>query len=163
MRLKNAIGFDPTRRNRIWSDTHLRDHPGFHGNPRATLSAALDKFQFNFLDHPSRRLAQTDIWDRYLNYDYVISLPGHGLDCHRTWEALGLGAVVITVHSPLDDLLKGYRVIFLDAREPRDWLILDDRDWLAVESKKCIHKPIPTLSWDYWLTRVREPLRQFVA
>ena len=156
--LKDRLKSKHIRENRVWSDTHLRSHPGFHGDPRAILASALNELQFNITDYPAQRLTQSDIWKKYLNYKFVVSLPGHGLDCYRTWEALGLGAIVITVHSPLDDVLKPYRVIFIEAKEPKDWLILNDLDWLASESEKCIHKPLPPLDWDHWLSYVRAPL-----
>lgn len=44
---------------------------------------------------------------------YVISPPGNGLDCHRTWEALYLGAVPIVLTSNLDKLFEGLPVIIV--------------------------------------------------
>jgi len=34
-------------------------------------------------------------------YRFIASPPGNGEDCHRTWEALYLGAIPIVVHSPM--------------------------------------------------------------
>ncbi len=170
-RLRSQAAEQDDRIPKVWCDCHrtlharssVRIHPT-QEDPRSTLSTALSQYApFQELQILTSRISQVDLWHNYATYRFVISLPGHGWDCYRTWEVLGLGAIVITVHSPLDDLLKDYRVIFLDAREPKDWLILNDRDWLAVESKKCIHKPIPTLSWDDWLTRVREPLQHLAG
>lgn len=49
-------------------------------------------------------------FDQYLedlgNTKFVLSPPGNGLDCHRTWEALLLGAAPITLTSGLDPLFK---------------------------------------------------------
>jgi hypothetical protein len=36
------------------------------------------------------------------------------LDCHRTWEALYLGAIIITKKSSLDPLYKNLPVILVD-------------------------------------------------
>jgi hypothetical protein len=38
----------------------------------------------------------------YTRYRFVLSPRGNGLDCHRTWEALIAGCIVITKTSPLD-------------------------------------------------------------
>ncbi len=155
------------RLDHIWSDTHINLHPRSNVrkhptqiDPRALLAEALGSAPLrNTVDTPNKRIPYSDLWDRYSTYKYIVSLPGHGWDCYRTWEALGLGATVITVHSPLDNLLSPYRVIFIDAKKPEDWLILNDRDWLASEFEKCKLKPIPPLSWDHWITTVRRPLR----
>ena len=59
-----------------------------------------------------------------------MSVRGHGLDCHRTWEALALGATVITIHSPLDNLLRPYRVMFIERTTKYWWEVMTDSDWL---------------------------------
>lgn len=41
-------------------------------------------------------------WVHQLEYAFVISPPGNGLDCHRTWEALALGCIAITQKNPND-------------------------------------------------------------
>jgi hypothetical protein len=50
-------------------------------------------------------------FEKYLesvgNTKFVLSPPGNGLDCHRTWEALLLGAVPIVISSGLDPLFNG--------------------------------------------------------
>jgi hypothetical protein len=38
------------------------------------------------------------VWEAYLRVSFVVSPPGVGLDCHRTWEALILGAIPIVWH-----------------------------------------------------------------
>jgi hypothetical protein len=45
----------------------------------------------------SEELNRSELWRRHGNYSFVISPPGHGLDCHRTWEALALGCIPITL------------------------------------------------------------------
>lgn len=37
------------------------------------------------------------------NYKFVISPPGNGPQCHRTWEAMYMGCVPIVVSNPADD------------------------------------------------------------
>ena len=43
-------------------------------------------------------------WRTQMEYAFVLSPPGEGLDCHRTWEALCLGCVPIMISTPLDDM-----------------------------------------------------------
>lgn len=68
------------------------------------------------VDFLRRRISQRAIWKRYARYPFVLSAPGNGLDCHRTWELLYLGCIVITATSPLDPLFEGLPVVLVD-----DW------------------------------------------
>lgn len=49
----------------------------------------------------SRRIPQLELWKMYRRYRWVVSLPGNGLDCHRTWEAGYLGASVLVARGVL--------------------------------------------------------------
>lgn len=81
------------------------------------------------IDMIHRRVSQRAIWERYASYPFVLSLEGNAVDCHRTWEALYLGSIVITMTSALDALFEGLPVVII-----RDWSeILDEnnlRRWL---------------------------------
>ena len=154
---------------RIWSDVHLEQDlgnmveqfPEDQGKPGASLfetrielRAAIEKGKLNsVLDSPEQRLPLEEIWRIYGKYFFVISLPGHGLDCHRTWEALALGATVITVHSPLDPLLEKYRVVFLDrvAKDRRWWVPMSSRKWMDRAAESVESRADLDLSWSTWL------------
>lgn len=62
-----------------------------------------------------QRVSRTEIWRRYADHPFVLSARGHGLDCHRTWEALYLGSIVIALKSSLDPLYEGLPVVSVDA------------------------------------------------
>lgn len=47
---------------------------------------------------------------------FVLSPRGNGLDCHRTWEALYMGAIPIVKHSASDSIYEGLPVVLVD-----DW------------------------------------------
>jgi hypothetical protein len=55
------------------------------------------------------------------SHKYIISPPGHGLDCYRTWETMFFGRVPILIRSPLDAIYKDMPVLIID-----DWRELDD-------------------------------------
>ncbi len=44
---------------------------------------------------------------------FVLSPRGNGIDCHRTWEALLMGAIPIVKTSPLDPLYDGLPVLIV--------------------------------------------------
>ena len=48
--------------------------------------------------------------------EFVISPRGNSLDCHKTWEALYLGAIPIVKTSELDPLYKNLPVLIV-----KDW------------------------------------------
>ena len=144
---------------KLWSDVHLKLHPDHNGNPRGILNDAINWGSLSkYLDLPVTRLTQTELWDRYGQYAFVISLPGHGWDCYRTWEALALGAIVVTIHSPLDALLEPYRVIFLDGTKPNCWEILNDSNWIDRMWEQYSLKPVIDLRWSSWIEMVRSKL-----
>lgn len=80
-----------------------------------TFNFALDRgdrreaFQLihrNLIDYEKSPIPRCETWKRQLNYAFVVSPFGGGPDCHRTWEALLLGCIVIIKSSPLDDLFE---------------------------------------------------------
>ena len=45
------------------------------------------------------------------NYKFVISPPGNGIDCHRTWEALHMGCYPIVIKHFIYDTFKNLPII----------------------------------------------------
>ena len=83
--------------------------------------------QCRHVDFLTSRISQTEIWRRYAQYPFVISAEGNGLDCHRTWELLYLGCIVITRSSSLDPLFDDLPVVLV-----QDWDEVCDRRNLAI-------------------------------
>ena len=97
----------------------VRPHPNrlSRDEVRVLLSRPLFLLSFPLLSHHTRALLRfipsfsflilcfsffcsfcAKMWSQhYAKYQYVLSPPGHGLDCHRTWEAMLLGAIPIVV------------------------------------------------------------------
>jgi len=72
------------------------------------------------------RVSQEAVWRRYAAGPFVLSAAGNGADCHRTWEALYLGAIVIVKRSPLDPMFAGLPVVIIE-----DWSEVEDAARLA--------------------------------
>ncbi len=64
----------------------------------------------------SKALRRSQLWRKWGEYAFVLSPHGQGLDCHRTWEALACGHIVLVPSSPLDGLYEGLPVIPI-----KDW------------------------------------------
>lgn len=53
-------------------------------------------------------------WNKQINYTFVISPHGGGFDCHRMWEALLLGCIVIVKTSNIDKLYHDLPVLIVN-------------------------------------------------
>jgi len=73
-----------------------------HGIPtRRAVFKALNESGLVELVFGKRR---RDMWAEMARHAFVVSPVGHGLDAHRTWEAVSLGCIVLVESSPLDSL-----------------------------------------------------------
>jgi hypothetical protein len=60
------------------------------------------------------KISRIDSWKNMIQYKYVISPFGNGLDCHRTWEAIILGCIPIVKRSELSSIYDGLPVLIVD-------------------------------------------------
>ena len=90
-------------------------------------------------------------WQTQTQYTFVISPLGNGFDCHRTWEALLLGCIVIVKTSPIDYLYVGLPV----------WIV---ESWSDVSKESMTAKvaefrdktfTLERLNLQYWLQQIR--------
>ena len=44
-------------------------------------------------------------------YKFILSPPGAGIDCHRTWEALYCGTIPIVISSSINELYEDLPVL----------------------------------------------------
>jgi len=155
------------RKQRIWSDVHLEPDLGnLRGEPRGFLTetrdelrAGIDSDQLNlFVDSPKSRISLESVWGKYGSYQFVMSLPGHGLDCHRTWEALAMGAIVVTVHSPIDDVLRPFRVVFIERQTDKWWKVLNNPEWFAYAKEVGGRGQKLDLRREHWIRMIRAEL-----
>lgn len=97
-------------------------------NNRKSRSKAL-KWALSLRNVAPTQATSHEIYLRELgNAKFVLSPPGNGLDCHRTWEAILMGAVPIVLRSPLDSLFSNIPV-----------LIVDDWSYLTQEYLESLH------------------------
>jgi hypothetical protein len=99
----------------------------------------------------SRALPRRQLWKKWGEYAFVLSPHGDGLDCHRTWEALACGNIVLVPSSPLDCLYEGLPVIPI-----KDWSEITPRNldaWL--ESFHGCEITEERLTNTYWVNQMR--------
>ena len=115
-KINNLLGLRKkfsTKKNKIFCDVHLNQHKNF-GNERKRCKDIL--YNSDNIDFLPRGVSQKSIWKKYSQYKFIISIFGNGLDCHRTWESLFLGAIVIVKTSSLDPLYENLPVVIV-----KDW------------------------------------------
>lgn len=126
------------------------------GDDRDTVQRALQ-------DNPSvvfqqLKLRRIDLWREKTRYAFVVSPHGNGLDCHRTWESLVLGNIVIVKRSSLDPLYEGLPVVIVD-----DWREINQENLATWHAKHApaFHDPevLARLTNDYWIARARRITR----
>ncbi len=94
----------------------LVDFKSSYSHPirEAIVAKIADNPNFEILNE---RRDQIGLWDLYHEYLAVLSPPGGGLDCHRTWEALVFGAVPIVLKNHLADLHEASGAYLIDTIE----------------------------------------------
>lgn len=89
-------------------------------------------------------------WRNIRRSRFVASPRGNGVDCHRTWEALYLGAVPILDHEDRVGCLEGLPVL-----ETRNWRELGretlNRTWEEIMKKPYNYE---RLRFSYWKHRI---------
>lgn len=63
---------------------------------------ALDMIPQDLIHNQLTRISREDTWHNTVKYTFVLSPPGNGYDCHRTWESLVLGSIPIVLSTPID-------------------------------------------------------------
>jgi hypothetical protein len=142
----------------------LLAHADFHFNKRKdqTWGDDRDSVQRALEGNESvvfqrKKVKRIDLWREKTRYAFVVSPHGNGLDCHRTWESLVLGNIVIVKRSSLDSLYEGLPVVIVD-----DWAEIQPENlkkWHAEHAAAFGREEVlERLTNRYWLERARRML-----
>lgn len=106
------------------------------------------------IDYSEIPIARSDLWRQKGEYAFSISPHGNGLDCHRTWEDLALGCIVIVKTSPLDPLYKGLPVVIVNNW---DEITLENMEQWLTEYGDAFHNPSfrEKLTHAYWNEKIQ--------
>jgi hypothetical protein len=135
---------------------YRRYHPlkgtTFHENRRA-VARRMRRNKLVFCQ--SGPIPRSEMWRQRGQYAFVLSPHGMGLDCHRTWEALALGHIVIVPSSSLDSLYVDLPVVTIESWDE----ITPDAltKWLAHYLAHYVDMAGTNerLTSDYWIERMR--------
>lgn len=96
---------------------------------------------------------------RMQNYQFVISPPGIGFDCYRTWECLLLDTIPVTLSSPMDPLFDDLPVILVKNWEEVTLDLLKDK--LEEFSNKEFN--LEKLYINYWTDLIESYRKEFLS
>lgn len=117
-----------------------------YGDRRTAMSIIPEKLMTLHLKPVPRTL----VWKFMAKHAFVLSPFGNGLDCHRTWEALALGAIPIIRGRHFASMFKGLPVLIVDA-----WADVKESLLLAtLESFKARSWNLEKLSLSYWVDSI---------
>ena len=151
--LCRAAPANSERQLRVHADFHFNKHKAqVWGDDRTAVQRALSgnpAVQFQ-----TRKVSRQELWREKTRYAFVVSPHGNGLDCHRTWESLVLGNIVIVKRSSLDPLYEGLPVVIVD-----DWREISPDNLLRwhAQHQGAFQDPAvqERLTNQYWIAHMR--------
>jgi hypothetical protein len=85
------------------------------------------------------------------NHNFVISPPGNGIDCHRTWEALYMGAIPIVKRSLVTEAFVDLPILIVE-----DWTTITEEILnIILEEFKEMKFNYEKLTLSYWINRIK--------
>lgn len=141
----------PPKTQNIFASFKVSTNP----SAREPLRKMLKGSRFNFID---KRLPIKDFRSGILRSRFVLSPPGNGPDCYRTWESIYLGAVPIVVKGSLAQSLHSELPI---------WAVDDWEEALTASDEELDQKYLELISrarekayFPYWLQQISPPAAQ---
>ncbi|MBW2457249.1 MAG: hypothetical protein JRI68_22265 [Deltaproteobacteria bacterium] len=146
------------RRLAVHADFHFNKHKQQqHGDSRDDVESLLRNNPL--VTFQGKKVSRLELWKDKTRYAFVVSPHGNGLDCHRTWESLVLGTIVIVERSSLDPLYQGLPVVIVD-----DWAEITRPNlerWLEQHAPSFGSNEVQTrLTNAYWVAHMRRVLGQ---
>ena len=159
--LRQSAAPNAERLVRVHADFHFNKHKQqVWGDDRPAVQQALEgnpDVQFQ-----TTKVRRIELWREKTRYAFVVSPHGNGLDCHRTWESLVLGNIVIVKRSSLDPLYEGLPVVIVE-----EWSEITRENllrWHAQHSAAFEQPQVrEKLTNRYWIEHMRRILRQRIA
>ncbi|CAF3181831.1 unnamed protein product [Rotaria socialis] len=131
------------RTNLLYVNFSVRNNPV---ERQAALSQAR---KFKNVTIVNKKISYETYLEQVGNTRFVLSPPGNGLDCHRTWEAMLMGAVPVVISSGLDPLFKNTPTVILKA-----WTDLNETLLSSYKLSSYDNVVSPVLCARYWFQRL---------
>jgi hypothetical protein len=96
------------RQTKAYTTFHFAIH-------RGTRQQAYDQIPKELVYYEPDHISRETSWNKQIEYAFVVSPQGEGMDCHRTWEALCLGCIPIVISTPLNYMFDGLPVLIVES------------------------------------------------
>jgi hypothetical protein len=112
---------------------------------------SLETISNELLEINQQFIPRTKNWQTIVNYAFVLSPFGCGMDCHRTWETLCLGSIPIVKAPNFKNMFQGLPVLIV-----QDWAevtqeLLDK----TIEEFKTMEFNYNKLTLQYWVNQIK--------
>ena len=134
------------RETLIYSNCHFLTNTKF-GNDRLD---AINVIPPNLMKIENNRILRFETWNNQINYAFVLSPHGNGLDCHRTWEAIVLGCIPIVKKSSIDILYEDLPVLIVSNWSEINKELLTN----TINNFKSKNFNLEKLKLSYWLKKM---------
>ena len=118
---------------------------------RGKRQEAVEQIPSDLVYYESKRVFRMASWRNQTKYAFVVSPPGKGYDCHRTWEALCLGCIPILISSPLDNMFEDLPVLIVSSWADLTQELLDN----TIAEFRNREFKMEKLMLKYWMDRVQ--------
>lgn len=166
--LMNALQTSlPTSQRKLKAFIDFQHSDTMHGSFQRYLQFGEDRtsifktlLETDVVDH-AKWMNRKKLWDTKKEYAFSISPHGNGLDCHRTWEDLALGCIVIIKSSPLNRLYQGLPIVLIE-----NWDEINKENfqkWIK-EYGDVSHNPSyrEKLTHYYWIRKIKNAAEPYI-
>jgi hypothetical protein len=95
-------------------------------------------------------------YDLLAKYKFILSPPGAGVDCHRTWEALYLNIVPIVLASSINELYADLPIVVVNSWDEINEAFLHEKyKEICLKKERDAYK-MEKLNLTYWLTMIKK-------
>lgn len=138
----------------------LKAYSNFHFSMGTTLAQdrhnAIAQVPKELVYYEPKACPRFESWLHQIDYTFVLSPHGGGLDCHRTWEALALGCYPIVRSSAIDSLFEGLPVLIVGKWSD----VTEDLLRQFADEQKGKWDTMSRLRLDYWRDLIFEKSNQ---
>lgn len=89
-------------------------------------------------------------YNQWKQYKFILSPPGTGFDCHRTWEAVSIGIIPIVLSSTLNELYEDLPILVVDNYDILSEEFLKNKYIIIKNGKYDMDK----ITLDYWIHKI---------
>lgn len=135
------------REIKIYSNCHFLTSTKFGGDRIDAINTIPNDLLYLELTQVDRITS----WTKQINYAFVLSPHGNGLDCHRTWEALVLGCIPIVKKSAIDVLYDELPALIVNDWNEINVELLTN----TIENFKNKNFNYERLTMKYWMEKIK--------